>query len=85
MLERPKRGGGTKPKYDWEAIEAGFHIMACLDDVSRSSNPNKSHYARALTEWAQARFGEENTPDEATIRAKLPEWLETYYRASENK
>jgi len=76
---------GTKAKYDWEALQAKFYLMADDDALSPSSNPNYSAYTKRIVEWAAEQFGEKNTPDEETIRPKVKSWFEIYLRTVSRK
>ena len=75
--EQPKRRGGRKPKYDWDALHA--ECLRRIDDDGLPSNP--SELTKNLLEWCQQRFGEGGTPEFETARKYVARWIAGWDRS----
>jgi hypothetical protein len=73
---------GPKEKYDWELFKARFYLNLDDDDVPAHGNINFEQRAKDLREWGNEHpeIGEENTPSQSAMRAKVTEWAPLWPR-----
>jgi hypothetical protein len=73
-----RRKAGTKPKYDWDAIQA--HCHRCF--VENGYPSNVSEFCRDdLIPWCVQRYGEDGTPDMETLRPYITRWIDAWLRS----
>jgi hypothetical protein len=70
---------GPKP-HDWELFKAKFYLLLYDDDVPAHGDINIQRYADRLMTWGRNNFGEETTPEQASMRAKVAEWKPLWQR-----
>jgi len=76
----PKQGrkAGTKPKFDWDAIQA--HCHQCFND--NGIPENVSAFCRdEIIPWCGEWFGEDGTPDMETLRPLVTKWIAAWQRS----
>ena len=70
---------GPKP-YDWELFKAKFYLLLDNDDVPAHSNINISDYASRLMTWGNNNLDKGETPGDATMLAKVKDWVPLWRR-----
>jgi hypothetical protein len=80
LAPKNPRGAGAKPYEVWELYKAKFYLLLYEDDVPVHANINVSNYAKRLMAWGYNNFGEEETPEQASMRAKVAEWKPLWER-----
>jgi hypothetical protein len=76
--EQNRRGrGGSKPKYDWEALQS-----ECFRRLHEDGVPdNRNEFGGELLEWYDKQFGEDRAPDATTLKPYLKRWIEAFERS----
>jgi hypothetical protein len=77
--KRPKRGGGRRPKFNWDEVRAkAFRLMDHHGDFSPDDEEwnAQARLEKALQEFCIQRFSKE--PAASSLRARIPNWLKDW-------